>query len=105
MDFRVDLSDQAQRDVAAIYDWLQSQQAGDAGERWFIALRGAIASLSRLPSRCPLAPENRDSPVEVRQLLYGHKPHVYRILFAIQGSTVQVLHIRHGRRRPNRSSE
>ena len=103
MDFRVELSDQAQRDIAAIYDWLCSQQAGDSGERWFIALRAAIASLANLPSRCPLAPEHQDSPVEVRQLLYGRRPHVYRILFAIEGEAVQVLHIRHGHRRPVRA--
>jgi plasmid stabilization system protein ParE len=100
MDFRVELSDQAQRDITAIYDWLSSQQAGDAGERWFGALRAAIASLASLPSRCLVAPESRDAPVEVRQLLYGRRPHVYRILFAIEGDVVQVLHIRHGRRRP-----
>lgn len=99
MDFRVDLSEQAQRDVAAIYDWLLAEHAGDAGERWFVALRAAISSLAAFPSRCPVAPENQDSPVEVRQLLYGNRPHVYRILFTIEGSTVQVLHIRHGRRR------
>ena len=49
MDFRVELPDQAQRDIAAIFDWLQSQQAGDAGERWFLALRAAVASLTNLP--------------------------------------------------------
>jgi plasmid stabilization system protein ParE len=103
MDFRVELSEQAQRDIAAIYEWLQSQQAGDAGQRWFLALRAAVASLTNLPSRCPLAPENRDSPFEVRYLLYGRRPHVYRILFAIESDVVQVLHIRHGRRRPVRS--
>lgn len=102
MDFHVELSDQAQRDIGAIYDWLRSEQAGNAGERWFVAFRAAITSLASLPSRCPLAPENRDSPVEVRQLLYGERPHVYRILFAIEGTVVQVLHIRHGRRRPMR---
>ncbi|OGA49574.1 MAG: hypothetical protein A3G25_21170 [Betaproteobacteria bacterium RIFCSPLOWO2_12_FULL_63_13] len=99
MDFHVELSDQAQGDIAAIYDRLLSEQAGDAGERWFVALRAAVASLASLPSRCPPASENRDSPVEVRQLLYGRRPHVYRILFAIEGNVVQVLHIRHGRRR------
>jgi plasmid stabilization system protein ParE len=103
MDFRVELSDQAQRDIATIYDWLQSQYAGDAGGRWFLALRAAVASLTNLPTRCPLAPENRDSPAEVRHLLYGRRPHVYRILFAIEGDVVRVLHIRHGRRKPVRS--
>jgi len=100
MAFRVELSDQAQRDISAIYDWLRSQQAGDTGERWFLALRAAIGSLADLPSRCPMAPENRDAPVEVRQLLYGRRPHTYRVLFAIEGDVVQILHIRHARRRP-----
>ena len=99
MDFSVELSHQAQADVAGIYDWLRSHEAGDAGERWFVALRTAIDSLTSLPTRCPLAPENRDSPIEVSQLLYGRRPHVYRILFATEGDVVQVLHIRHGRRR------
>jgi plasmid stabilization system protein ParE len=100
MAFRVELSAQAQSDVAAIYDWLKSHEAGETGERWFVALRAAIASLADMPTRCPLAPESQDSPVEVRQLLYGRRPHVYRILFAVEGDFVQVLHMRHGRRRP-----
>lgn len=100
MAFRVELSDRAQADITAIYDWLRSQQAGDAGERWFVALREAISSLSSLPLRCPVAPESRESPVEVRQLLYGRTSHVYRILFAVEGDVVRVLHLRHGRRRP-----
>jgi hypothetical protein len=33
-------------------------------------------------------------------LLYGRRPYTYRILFAIEGDVVQVLHIRHARRRP-----
>jgi plasmid stabilization system protein ParE len=104
MAFRVELSERAQADIAAIYDWLLSQQAGNAGERWFMALREAIASLSNLPTRCPVSPESRDSRVEVRQLLYGRRPHVYRILFSIEGDVVQVLHIRHSRRRTLRKA-
>ena len=100
MAFRVELSDRAQADIAAIYDWFLSQQAGPAGERWFLGLREAIASLSTLPTRCPVSPESGEVPVEVRQLLYGRKPHVYRILFTIERDVVQILHIRHGRRRP-----
>jgi mRNA-degrading endonuclease RelE of RelBE toxin-antitoxin system len=36
----------------------------------------------------------------MRQLLYGYKPHPYRILFTIANETVYVLRIRHGRRKP-----
>jgi hypothetical protein len=39
-------------------------------------------------------------PFEVRRLLYGRKPHAYGVLFTIEGDTVSVLHIRHGRRQP-----
>jgi toxin ParE1/3/4 len=66
----------------------------------FRGLRDAIASLADSPRRCPLAPEIAVFPVEVRHLLYGRKPHVYRVLFTLDGATVSVLHIRHGRRRP-----
>jgi len=47
-----------------------------------------------------LAPENEVFDFEVRKLLYGKRPHVYRILFTIENETVTILHIRHGRRLP-----
>ena len=59
----------------------------------------AIEALANFPRRCPVAPQDRSFPFEVRQLVYGNKPHLYRILFTIAGRTIQVLHIRHGRRR------
>jgi hypothetical protein len=34
----------------------------------------------------------------VRQLLFGRKPHRYRVLFTVDDDTVIILHIRHGRR-------
>jgi plasmid stabilization system protein ParE len=100
MTFRVETTATAEQDADAALDWLLSQHAGDAGMRWFLALQDAIASLVEFPARCPLAPENAVFPFEVRHLLYGHIPHVYRILFTIEGKTVYVLHIRHGRRQP-----
>ncbi|HZT35044.1 MAG TPA: type II toxin-antitoxin system RelE/ParE family toxin, partial [Nitrososphaera sp.] len=69
------------------------------GLRWFLRLREAIDSLAEMPKRCPLAPENASVPFEMRQLLYGRKPHLYRILFTIEDEVVYVLRIRHGRRR------
>jgi plasmid stabilization system protein ParE len=100
MAFRVETSAQAESDANAILEWLLSEHAGETGIRWFLALDDAIASLAAFPERCPLAPESARFPFEVRQLLYGRKPHAYRILFTIEGDTVRILHIRHGRRRP-----
>jgi len=100
MAFRVETTVAAEQDADAILDWLLSEHAGEAAMRWFVALQDAIASLAEFPKRCALAPENTSFPFEVRHLLYGHAPHVYRILFTIEDRTVYVLHIRHGRRQP-----
>ena len=100
MTFRVEMTAAAEQDADAILDWLLSQHAGGAGMEWFLGLQDAITSLAEFPKRCPLSPENTVFPFEVRHLLYGLSPHVYRILFTIEDKTVYVLHIRHGRRQP-----
>jgi plasmid stabilization system protein ParE len=99
MAFRVEISAQAERDAEAILEWLLTQHTGQAGIDWFLALDDAFESLAQFPERCSIAPENSRFPFEVRQLLYGTKPHIYRILFTIEVNTVHVLHIRHGRRK------
>lgn len=98
MAFRVEVTSKAKQDANAILEWLLAQHAGEAGLRWFRKLDQAIASLAELPARCRLAPEDASVPFEMRQLLYGHRPHTYRILFTIEGEVVYVLRIRHGRR-------
>lgn len=100
MAYRVEVSAQAESDAEAILEWLIAEHAGETGIRWFLALEDAIASLATFPGRCSIAPESKAFPFQVRQLLYGRRPHVYRILFTVEGETVNVLHIRHGRRKP-----
>jgi plasmid stabilization system protein ParE len=98
MAFRVEIAASAERDAESILEWLFSEHAGKPGMEWFLALDNAFASLAQFPQRCPVAPESARFPFEVRQLFYGRSPHVYRILFTISGDTVNVLHIRHGKR-------
>jgi plasmid stabilization system protein ParE len=98
MAFRVEYSVRAKLDLDAILEWLLAQEAGDGGFQWFRKLQDAVYSLRELPQRCPPAPENKEFPFEVRQLLYGRRSHRYRILFTVEGETVVILHIRHGRR-------
>src|SRR5579862_4694309 len=99
MAFRVEVTRKAKQDANAILKRLLSQRAEEAGLRWFGTLKEAIASLADLPTRCRLAPENASVPFEMQQLLYGRKPHIYRILFTIEGEVIYVLRIRHGRRK------
>ena len=98
MAYRVKQTAQADEELATILRWLELSGAGEAGVRSVEKLISALGSLGDLPRRCPLAPENQDFPFEVRQLVFGRKPHSYRILFTIEADMVNVLHIRHGRR-------
>ena len=98
MAFEVRTTPDAEEDASAILGWLIEQYAGESGLRWFFKMDAAIASLANYPLRCRLAPENKNFPFEVRELLYGDRPHVYRILFTLQDEVVLILHIRHGRR-------
>lgn len=90
MAYRVELTDRALRDLSIIYGRIgaESEQAA----RWFDRLEKAIFSLEKYPNRAPLTPEDPTA----RHLLYGRKPHVYRIILQVddETSTVHVLHIR-----------
>jgi plasmid stabilization system protein ParE len=99
MPFRVELTTAADDDLDGILERLIANEAGDAGFRWFWRLKETVQSLSDSPRRCALAPERSEFSSEVRQLIYGRKPHQYRILFTIGEEVVTVLHIRHGRRK------
>jgi len=100
MAYRVETTARAECDADNLLKWLLAQDAGGAGLRWFEGLEKAIATLAYMPERCAIAPENARVSFEVRHLLYGRKPHVYRVLFTIEDDAVYVLHIRHGRRKP-----
>jgi toxin ParE1/3/4 len=54
-----------------------------------------------------MAPEARKPRRELRHLLYGKKPHVYRILYEVdeRRQTVWVLTVRHGARRRLKASD
>ena len=61
----------------------------------------------RTPHRCPVAPEARRMKRELRNLLYGKKPHVYRVIYEVDEGrqAVLVLTIRHGARPKIKASD
>ena len=93
--YRVIIQPNAEAELEAAYQY-RAEHAPQAAARWFTGLVEAINSLEQFPARCPLAPENAHFAEEIRQLLYGARRDVFRILFTMQGDTVHVLHIRHG---------
>ncbi len=103
MAYRVDISPSALQDAEDAYLWIKEHDPGRAGV-WYEGLLEAIYGLENLPARCSLAPESEDIGIAIRQLLYGKKGRVYRVLFAIGHDettgedVVRIFRIRHSAR-------
>ncbi len=99
MTYRVEILPRASRELLDAARWIERNfRSSAAAHRWVRGLRARIATLQTLPHRCPLADEGDAFGEEVRELLYGKRRGVYRILFAIRGDVVSVLTIRHASR-------
>jgi plasmid stabilization system protein ParE len=95
--FTVVIARSARDEIADAVRWT-AERSPDAAARWLDGLERTLDRLRELPTRCPLAPESKALGREVRQLLYGRRRNRYRILFAVRGDKVHVLHVRHGAR-------
>jgi len=98
MRYRVEITAAALADAEEAFLWIY-RDSPEKAMQWLNAALHAIGSLESYPGRCALAPENDAFEQEIRQLLYGKRSGVYRILFTISGDGVVILHIRHGARR------
>ena len=99
MRYRVEMSARAELDLDVTIAWLTRRGvSASTANRWLNRLLSATATLERDPQRCALAPEAEELGIEVRELLFGRRPNVYRILFVLESQTVNVVHIRHSAR-------
>jgi plasmid stabilization system protein ParE len=98
MSYRVVLQRQALQDLDESYS-RAAENAPDAARKWLDRFHAALTTLEELPERCGFAPENALVDVAVRQLLFGRKSRVFRVLYAIDGDTVRILTIRRAQRR------
>jgi plasmid stabilization system protein ParE len=95
MAYAINISARAQRDLAHIYQFINADDS-EAARNWYRGLHRAILNLEELPNRWPATHENRG----LRHILYGNKPHIYRVIYRIleRQKRVEILHIRHGAR-------
>ncbi|MGD0796480.1 MAG: type II toxin-antitoxin system RelE/ParE family toxin [Acidobacteriaceae bacterium] len=82
----------AERDLDAIFGYIGADTS-PAALKWYARLIAATESLSGMPLRNPRAPEDP----ELRQLLFGNKPHIYRVVYFVDEprQRVNILHVRH----------
>jgi|SRR6516165_9596423 plasmid stabilization system protein ParE len=95
MTFAVRYTARAWAEAEAAFEWIY-ERSPTAAKRWYKGLMSAIDTLEKNPARFSLAPEDEWYPGELRQLLFGKRRGVYRVLFEIRGSTVYILRVRHG---------
>jgi len=102
MAYLVNLTARAERDLEYLFLAINAEQS-DVALEWYRGLKHAILSLEESPNRCSVTAE---SP-RLRHLLYGNKPHIYRVIFRVAEKTkrVDVLHIRHGARQKFKRSD
>ena len=90
------LQPQAERDIRTEAHWILEQAGSSVPPlRLVRRLRSKIATLKHHPQRCPIDPDSDVYGEEVRVLLHGKRPGIYRVLFAIRRDRVYVLTVRH----------
>ncbi|HJT35954.1 MAG TPA: type II toxin-antitoxin system RelE/ParE family toxin [Pirellulales bacterium] len=93
MTYHVVVSENAKANLRSYY-LRAAQNAPATADRWLNRFEEALATLASNPERCSFAPENGLVESEIRQLLFGKRPAVFRALFTVVEDQVQVLHIR-----------
>jgi toxin ParE1/3/4 len=96
MAYVVNVTPRAERDLTNLYAKINAEES-DAALKWYLGLRDAILSREEHPNQCPATQEDAN----LRHLLYGNKPHIYRGIYRVvaKQKRVEVLHIRHGAQR------
>ena len=97
-DFEVVIHQDAIDDLMRSYTFVQ-KHAPNTVAKWLKRLQMHVKTLSRNPQRCPIARESKRVFLEVRELHFGRRPNVFRILFNIDEKTVRVLKIVRAQRR------
>ena len=100
MNYQLVVTREAQVDAVDICFWL-SEASVESGLRWYAEFEAAVDSLQTFPMRCPLARDVEGERREARQLLFGK----YRLLFAVEGNVVTVMHVLHQKQRPRLTDE
>lgn len=100
MKYRVVFQPRARADALEAFRWL-TDQSPEAAAKWYLGLEKAVAKLATNPERHPVAEEESERfGVTIRQMLYGRRRGVYRILYAVENDTVSLLFVRHSARGP-----
>lgn len=84
-------SENAVSDLSSSIQWGIETWGEELAQEWYSEIKTSILKLlGQFPLSQPIAPDNHEYNVEVRQMVVGR----YRVLFTIKGRKVVILHIR-----------
>lgn len=95
MPFALRILRRASADIDDKFESLRRHLGRAAAVRWRAKLEACFMKLEELPSVWPLADEAEELGVDLRNVLFGKRRHVYRVLFSFDGTTISVHRIRH----------
>jgi len=98
MAYLVNLTERVLRELDDIYAAIHAAESAGAA-RWFSRLEDTINLLGATPRMGKVTREDQS----VREIIYGNRPHLYRVLYEIdeQAKQVHILSIWHGKRLPS----
>ncbi len=100
MTYRVVFTVRARAEVVEQFRYL-ADRSPDAAARWYTGLEKAIAKLSTMPERHPIAEDETEQlGITLRQMLYGRRRGIFRILFSIEDDTVTLHYVRQSAQGP-----
>jgi len=88
--YHINIKPTAENDLETRYMQIAEDSPQNA-LNWYLSIVEAIEKLDTMAERCPIAPEDEDIQLGIRHLIIGS----YRVLYKIDGDTVDVLHVRH----------
>ena len=97
MAWRVELTERFLSDLDLLYGYIGAAES-DGAARWIDKLQETLALLATAPHiGKPLR-----NDLTARELIYGNKPHLYRIVYECDeaAQTIYINFIPHGRRLP-----
>ena len=96
MKHTVVLTDPAEEELLAAYEWWAGNRSEEQAVRWYNGLLDALEALAEHPTRCSIARENDRFAAELRELHFGlgSRP-THRAIFTIRPDMILVYSIRH----------
>ena len=89
--YKVEFLPSARQDLRASFLWGVNVWGKTPAERWLRKFSATCKNrLTQFPESCPIAPESEELERTIRQLIIDR----YRVLFIVQGDTVNILYVR-----------